>query len=502
MKNDSKPAVALCILALAIGCAPAAEQPAEQAAAPTVEEIPVTSSSPEALTVFHAGEALLDVGRALEANARFREATEIDPEFSYAYLNQANAAQSAQEYKESLDKAVASLEGKSEGERLMVEINQTFISNDADQRMALSKALVKQYPNSPRAWLNHAGMQGSLSRHEAARKSIGKALALDPDLVASHSALGFSYLFNEPKDFAIAKASMEKCIELDPEEAKGYEFLGDAHRAMKDLEQARAAYTMATTKDPALAVAQLKKGHVNSFLGNYDEARADYDAALATADVSNRPSFSNYRAFVNIHAGDDQAAIDEMGEILASIDGLDIPEAQKPGNKTFTLTNMASVALHHDMTDKAEKILGKRAKVVRANAESVGDSDFSRQQEADILIWEGLLAARRGNYEEAAAKAEESRALVAEDSNPRKDEGYHGLMGYIALLEGSYPEAAEHYGQANPNAVFTQYYLAAALEGAGNTEEAKALFKKVAEFNFNDVAFALVRPDAMARAGA
>ncbi len=50
--------------------------------------------------------------------------------------------------------------------------------------------------------------------------------------------------------------------------------------------------------------------------------------------------------------------------------------------------------------------------------------------------------------------------------------------------------------------MYIRYHLALAEEGAGNSAEAKKLFREVSEWNFNSVGFALVREDAAAKAGA
>lgn len=469
------------------------------AAASGVEEIPVTTSNEQALADFMKGQRLLDVGRPQEANKLFEAAVEKDPAFSYAYLNIANSAASAQEFKDNLDLAMEHIEGKSEGERLLCEINRTFLDNDAEKRIKLAKTLVEKYPRSPRAWLTQASMQTTLNDIEAARKSMKRALELDPQMIAANVALGFSYLFSDPKNFTLSEQFLARCVELNPGEAKAYENLGDVHRAMKDLQRAREYYSQAHEKDPTLSAASIKMGHINSFLGNFDEARADYDAGIAGAKEQNKANYANYRAFTHLHAGNVQAALTELGQIVNSIDGIDIPNDQKQSAKIFTLTNQATIALHHNLLDDAERILMRRAAVIRASAERVGDQDFARQQEANILLFEGQLAARKGDYQTARAKAEKNRALLEADSNPRKFEGYLGLLGLVELLQGNSEKAVEHYRKANLTVMYVKYHLALALEGAGQTYEAKQLFKEVAEWNFNSVGFALVRKDALAK---
>jgi hypothetical protein len=55
---------------------------------------------------------------------------------------------------------------------------------------------------------------------------------------------------------------------------------------------------------------------------------------------------------------------------------------------------------------------------------------------------------------------------------------------------------------ANPFDAYIKYQLAVATDGAGDAAQAKKLFHEVAEYNFNAVGFALVRKDALQKAGA
>jgi tetratricopeptide (TPR) repeat protein len=130
----------------------------------------------------------------------------------------------------------------------------------------------------------------------------------------------------------------------------------------------------------------------------------------------------------------------------------------------------------------------------------VSDTAYTRQQEAQILFWESQLAARKGDFATAAAKAEEHKKLIENDRNPRRLEAYHSLLGLIELRKGNHAAAVQHYRNANLTDEYTRYHLALALEGAGQTEEARKIFADVAAFNFNSVGFALVRADAMKRA--
>jgi Tfp pilus assembly protein FimV len=62
-------------------------------------------------------------------------------------------------------------------------------------------------------------------------------------------------------------------------------------------------------------------------------------------------------------------------------------------------------------------------------------------------------------------------------------------------------KAAAEYREADLTDDYVRYQLALALEASGHAEDARRLFREVAEWNFNSVGFALSRRDAIRRGG-
>lgn len=483
----------LATAALIIGCNPIAWS--------GIDEIPVTTHSEDARMNFVAGQAALDRGDASEANVLFRAAVAADPDFSYAWLNLATVSFSTEEFNSSLRRAAESAPKASEGERLLVEVNQRFLDSNFDSQLALAKQLVEKYPNAPRAWLTLAGVEFGLNHFAEQRSDIAKAIALDPTLMAAPFAMANSYLFNEPRDFVQAEKFYRQAIAIAPGEDNLYWALGDVYRGTNRLDAARRYYELATRLDPHDGTALLKLGHVNSFLGNYDEARADYDRGVAIAESANRPFYMSYKMFTWVHAGDAATAVRELEKLATEVDTMDLQDDQRSGAKAFALTNAATICLEKGMNDEADRVIDNLAGVLRGNAQAVGTEEFSRIQEAQIAYYEGQLAAHRGDYKAALALAKKNAELVAGQQNPRKLENYHDLMGLIYFLQRKYGKAVEEYRQADLTNMYNKYHLALALDGAKQKDEARRIFKEVAEWNFNTVGYALVRKDALARAG-
>jgi tetratricopeptide (TPR) repeat protein len=465
------------------------------------QEIPLTTSSEEARADFLAGQAALDRGDAAPANALFREALTRDPNFVYAWFNLGNVSFSTEEFAESVRRGSAAASHSSNGERLLMQVAQRFLDNDFQSQLATAQQLTEQYPRSPRAWVNLAGVQGGLNQYAEQRASLQKAVDIDASFTPAYLAMGNSYLFNEPRDMKQAENWFRKLIALAPGEDNYYWVLGDVYRASNRLEAARDFYKRATLLDPHDGTSPLKLGHVDSYLGRYDEARADYDRGIANAPLANRPFNTNYKMFTWIHQGEPARAVRELEGLNAQIDSMGLPADQRSGAKAFTLNNALVVALHHNMHEDARRVLDQFAAVLRSNAKAVGTEEFSRIQEANIAYFEGQLAARRGDYRAALTQAKKNASLVEAQSNPRKMENYNDLVGLINLLQGKHAAAIKAYRGADiTNNIYHKYHLAMALAGAKQDDEARRLFKQVGEWNFNSVQFALVRKDALARA--
>jgi tetratricopeptide (TPR) repeat protein len=165
------------------------------------------------------------------------------------------------------------------------------------------------------------------------------------------------------------------------------------------------------------------------------------------------------------------------------------------------LSNVAVIAIHTRNRPAAEQALRQLAPLLMQQADEAGNPAFRRGQQATIAYFEGWWAARRGDYAGAQKEAERINELLAPDANVRKLEPMHQILGFIALYQGNHRDAVGHLQQGNPFDPYIKYQLAVAAEGAGDASRAKKLFREVADYNFNAVGFALVRKDALQKAG-
>ena len=460
--------------------------------------LPMNTASTAARAHAALGQRALDMQHPREAAEHFREAVAADSSFAFGHLGLANSSTSLGEFTTNLRTASRFAGKASRAEQLLIGIGQKILDADLQGAAALARELVKVAPSNPRSHLVLANVLQQLGRETEARQEMERAIALAPKFAPSYIQLGYSYLLASPRAPARAEAVIKKAVALEPEEPLPYIVLGSFGRATNQLEQARLAYTSAARVDPANALAVQQRGHVNAFLGDYDAARADYDAAIRLGRNNEPATYGVFRTRVSVYAGQPKEAIAELERFLAAVDTMSIPD--RDGARLFALSDQALIASHVGAFDEARRALDRRTAVLRKLADQVGTAEFRRTQEADIAYNDGLLALRQGDFAAATAKAREAMRLVAENGNPRKDEPAHALLGFVALGQKQYAEAVKHFEAADPNDMYVAYHRALALEGVGRGGEAKKIFRDVATYNFSNAGPALVRADAKARA--
>jgi tetratricopeptide (TPR) repeat protein len=258
---------------------------------------------------------------------------------------------------------------------------------------------------------------------------------------------------------------------------------------------------MALQLDPHDQIAPLKLGHVNSFLGNYEEARADYDRGIAAASPANAGFLAAFKALTYVYAGDSAAGVKALENVVTQIDGFGAPPTQRLNAKIGALNSAALVAMYSGSFDDAQRLFAARAVLMRENASIVGTPAFANLQETQIAFSDGQLAAWRGDYKRAKQLAKKVAELTTEQNNPRKLEPYHELLGLVALRQKNYKQAVVEYRQSNLAALHNKFQLAQALEATKATDEARRLYREVALNNFSSVDFAMFRKDALKKGG-
>lgn len=459
-----------------------------------ITEIPVTTSSADATMLFKQGLAYFDQGNNRKARELFNQAIEKDPKLAIAYMYLANTANTPKEFASALEKARVNISGASEWEKAYLEYNQSFLSDDWNKRLSVVKRIVTQYPDAARAQVDLGDVYNARKDYAMARQSYQRAVELDPGWVGGYNALANSYIFGQPKDLAKAEQYARKAVEVAPQSAAAQNLLGDALRAQQKLEEAKNAYTKALEIDPENFSAYMKRGHTHTYLGDFAAARQDYEAGRKYAE--DPAGAVMYASLTYLYENQPQQALQALMEEIKKIDA-----TQNASSKYNLLNNAASIALHHGETGQLKEII----QMMEPLADQVGSESGTREaklsQKANVQLWKASLQALEGNYAGATVAAEAARTTLQPLNNPRKLETYELVQGYISYKKKDFDKAIKHFQKADATSVYDQYWLGKAYEAAGQKEKAMNIYQKIANYNFNMVGYALIRNEVKEKSG-
>ena len=473
--------VVLLSIAMLVGCA---DRPAE---------IPITTQSEEARTVFLEAREMSEHLRTDEAREYFDKAIELDPNFAQAYLYRSFDYLSDEDLKIHLNQAVALLDKVSEGEQLLIRQSKAYrLDNNLDERFELRRQLVQKYPEDKRA-LNLLGLE-YYSRDEDAMAiaQFEAAIALDKNYPPPYNQLGYAY--REIGKYEKAEQAFKDYITLIPDEPNPFDSMADLYMKMGRFEEAIENFQKAVDLDPVFGVSQRNIGTSLVLLGRYDEGR---EACRKAIEMEITPWDQLYdrdmivRSY--LYEEDYLKAIEATEKMLdaGTEAGLPswIPYAHLMRCKTLIETGDLDAA-DQSMADYHQSMEG-------ADFTPYGMNWFART----AFAYEARIAAKRQDSEMALVKAEKYKTLLEARNDPKTAKKYNGLVGMIHLDTGDHEKAIEHFKPSNQENPYTLYYHGVAQLKAGNEERAQELFAKAANWNEDSYNFAFVRAKALAAIG-
>ena len=478
------------LLSLATGCAGTKKE--------KITDIPSTSQSKEAVESFRSGLACLDQNDNQKARSFFQKAIEQDPKLAVAYMYKAGTDLSPKEFAEDLQKAKANLEGTSEWEKLYYDYMATFLNSDWNKRLQVNQEVVAKYADAARPQVDLGSTLTGGNQTEKARACFQKAIELDPKWPGGYAALVNSYLFADPKDFKKAEENALKVVELSPSSAGAEIVLGDCYRAENELDKAKTSYSKAIELNPKSAEPYYKKGNANTFLGNLEEARQNYSEGgkydeSATAAVP-------FIAYTYLYAGDPKTAIKCYTDAISALSSTGNDQGKVNLAKTIYLQDCASIATFYNDAPKMNELIVQIEPLSLQMGNDVGTKEAVLTQKASVLALQGISAVLNGKFDEAKSKAAEIKTILEPITDPFKLDGYEFLLGFLSLKQKNYSEAVAYFEKTQQTSVYNRYWLALAYEGSGNKDKARAIYKEIAQYNFNGIEYALIRNEVKKKA--
>lgn len=510
MPNQRSCWVVLAVAMLASACAAGGPQTDSSREEETMALWPLTTSSEQARQEVTDGMREWDMERYPEAFMHFERAVAADSTLAMAHFWAALDAQVAGDGVKHIAKAMQFAGRASQTERLLIESLQATLGGQDQRARELALAVVRKDAANPRSWMFLAEADSALGDIPRQRADLDSAVARGVSFAPAYIALSTSLVLNAPYDFARGEQLARKAVELQPNDAAPYQKLGNALRAQGKLAEAAQAYTKQAERNPTQGLGLQQRAHVNAYLGNFAEARADYDAAVAAeSDAGNKFGYAIFRPNVNLLEGKPRDAIAEFDALNQFIDTQKVPSPEQ--RRLGVAIGQFSVGVHYHMIPEAERAYGKMQSLGDSLGKIVGTESFRRRWQATMALEGGYLAWSKQDYAAAQRKADEFTRLVATEQFVTKEQPAHALRGLIYLSQGRYQDALKEFDQApttnsnlpNVNSlldfVYARYNRAMALEHLGRTADARKDYEWVASYYFNTIDNALVHNDAVAK---
>jgi tetratricopeptide (TPR) repeat protein len=403
----------------------------------------VTTTSEQALKLYHEGVENDLKMYEREAMSSYAEALRYDPHFVMATLKLADKMRprDPERAKSLLASAARHRDDLTAREQLVLSLyEERWGPRDMKRIESLIDEYVRRFPKDPEGYRMRADLLASTGRQQEALKEYERLIAVNPNYAIAYNTLG--YYWASKGDSAKAEDYLKRYRFLAPNDANPYDSLGElwAHTGRYDEAEEVLKKALAIKSDFFASYGHL--GTVEAGRGNYAKAAEWFrKAADETDQAENRYNFRFYAAAMLANAGRVDDAMHEMDAQAAETALLpDSPDTRRlKGQVDF---RRAAFLGRIGRTAEAENVLaGIDLKVFR-DEKDPSKNDYI---DKDVTLIKGII--------EAGAGRDAGAVTLLRDSLDRKDQGLGGTDYF-------------------PQQYFARMALARSLGRLGRTDEA------------------------------
>jgi tetratricopeptide (TPR) repeat protein len=453
------------------------------------KEVPITTSSKEALKFFLDGMDRLENSEAVAATSLFDKAIQKDPNFALAYLYRAQSGGGYNVFRQNLDKAISLAEKVSDGEKLEILYYQAYADGNGQKQKELLDKLLASFPSDKRVQLDAGQYFYNINDFSNSLKYLLKAVELDKNLSSAYNLIGYcqSSLNNYPE----AEKAFQTYIKLIPNRGNPYDSYAEFLLKIGKYDESIAQYKIAVEKDPINFAGSLAGiGNNYIFKGDYETARKYfkdyYDKASTTTE---KLTALYWKVTSYVHEGKIENAMKTYDEYraLAEKENLVPNVINSYGTQAYMLIETGNPAEGKKYLEKQNDLIGKA---------KLSEGEKGNYLTGSLMSNMYFLIAN-GELDKATTESEKCRQNVESRKNPGEEMGLNSLMGFLESKKGSYDKAIEYYSKAGKEDPWVWYNTAIAYNKKGDKQNALKFFEKITKWNVNSLDLALVRKRAM-----
>jgi tetratricopeptide (TPR) repeat protein len=451
-------------------------------------EIPITTSSQEALQLFVDGRENLENLKTADAAELFDEAIQKDPNFAKAYMYRAFSGGGYQIFRKNLDKAVELIDQVSEGEKHEILYTKAGADGDGAQQKAELDTLLQLFPVDKRVH-DYAGnyYYYTAQDYDKALQQYQRTIAIDPEYPPVYNSM--AYLYIDMNNYDKAEESFQKYIELIPDESNPYDSYAEFLLRQGKHEESIQQYQKAYDTDPSFPIALSGIGNNYIFMGDFEKGREYYQKYFDQAqNLNQKMGAISLKAVSYVHEGKTEEAIKSLEERAALA-----KEKKSPNFVANSYDNALFVLDEAGESEAAAEYLDKLDSFIDTAAFKEVDRKTAKYYAMVDRFYHYIM---NNKLEEANNVAVKCKQLAEERQNPEEIQELNLVLGMLKTKEKNYDQALEHLEGADRESPYTWYWQAVAYEESGNVEKAQDLYKNVANCTDNGMDLAVVREKA------
>lgn len=447
-----------------------------------VANMPVTTSSSAAHSLYEKGMADYENLYLERCNEDWRAAVKEDPNLAVAWAWIAFNSGNPEEVAAARAKAKELAPKLTPAEKLMVAWISKVQEGDFLGGITAMNDLLEMYPHDKHLLYLAGNWLMGENGNDQAQRFMEKALVIDKNFPAALNDL--AYVEARNRQFDKAFAAMDRYVALLPKEPNPQDSYGELKRMAGDFDSALVHYRAALKMDPDFVSSQVGLADTYALMGNQEQARAEYDRAIQFAhNEADRLNYQMQRAMTYVREGNYAQADKDFQQVAETghAKDQDLQEAQALRQMAAYQAD-ANVALKH--LKLAEESLSHRSTISASDR----DEEMSR-----ILRYRAVQAARAGNEALANKTLQQLEKMASGTRNRVIQSSYHGAAGTLLMDEKKYPEAIADLEEDRDNP-FTMDLLVQAYYQTLQTDKLHELEARLRGTNVPTMEQALVVP--------
>lgn len=450
------------------------------------KEMPITTSSKEAKQLFIQARDFYENIEFQKATKLLDEAIAKDSNLALAYLYKALAGGSGGDTKTNIEKATLISKNSSAGEKLFIKMNKAItFDNDRKLGYKYSDSLIKMFPEDARVYFYKGWYLTNSGENDSSIIYLKKAIELDQSYAPVHNLLGYAYIRNGD-DNDLGEKEFKEYIRLAPKRPNPYDSYAEFLLMQGRYDESIENYNKALQINPEFVTAMVGIGNNYIFKKDYDKAREFYQESYDKSfNIAQKIQALWWKGISYIHAGnivDATNTFDELSKLAF--------ENNRPAWGISALEFSGSLLAEYGNVNEAEKYLSKAFDFTKS-------SELSDKERKAFENYIGLdrcyLQIIRKNLEGAEQNLGTLKQLVEYSKEPIQIEYYNLISGILQFNKGNNDLALQYFQKSEKENPYVWYWQAMAQEKAGNIQEAKKIYAKIAGYNVNSLNLALVK---------